>query len=343
MKKSPCLALSGVLLFVVFSVACSSNGGDTHAAGGQGGRGGNGVGGSAAGGSAAGGKGGGAGAAGGNAAGGQGGVVGGAGGSVGGAIGAGGTAGSAGGALGSAGKGGGNGGSAGHAGSAGTAGAVGTAGAGGSAVGGAGGSLGAGGAGGAVTTVMWKGVFSGSGQSGTFDLTRTGTSVSGTVRLAGMTPFTLTGTYAVASGAVMATGTASAGLITVMGTATGTVISGTYGGAGGTGQFSGQVSGSGTDVTLYCGTYAGGDTGVWNITRSGSTLTGATNGYLLTGTVGSTTTTVGAVTGNSLTIVSPALPAANPLATGAISSTAAQGAWNDNAGHTGTWSGSVCP
>lgn len=98
------------------------------------------------------------------------------------------------------------------------------------------------------------------------------------------------------------------------------------------------VTARGANVVTYCGTYAAddqSDSGTFSFALSGNTLLGEAASDQGNGTAALD----GTRSGNTLTIAVNGNPG---IATGTISGNTVQGTY-DNAGDTGTWTGSVCP
>jgi hypothetical protein len=142
--------------------------------------------------------------------------------------------------------------------------------------------------------------------------------------LTGGSAITLSGTFTTPNGPLNVSG----GGYTFQGTLTNGVLSGTWTGPSSNGSFSTLV-GSSSSVTNYCGTFSGQDSGTWNFTISGTTLSGS-----YTGTSGSGILT-GTVNGNSVSISTQS----GGTAQGTISGTNVSGTWMGGS-KTGTWMGS---
>jgi hypothetical protein len=156
------------------------------------------------------------------------------------------------------------------------------------------------------------------GRSGTIDITvQNGAPASGTLRLAGAAATTLTGTYDSAARSVQLSG----GGMTLTGTVSANVLSGTVSGAS-SGAFS-TLSAADGPVTRYCGTYTTSiigytETGTWNIQISSTGVvsgvhaavtpaveccghvTGKREGNTVTFTTEENKTVVGTIQGNTL-------------------------------------------
>jgi hypothetical protein len=186
-----------------------------------------------------------------------------------------------------------------------------------------------------VMTGPFKGVLTGATETGIIDVTISDTAsgvaqdvqlatypVTGTVDIDGM-EITVTGTFDDSSGAfsVSGGGYSFTGEFGVAG------IGGSYTGPNGDGQFSMMSNASGTALHVYCGTYDGSDTGLWNLVDGGDgKVSGnASSGAALNGTRDGDTITL-TYTGGS--------------ATGTVSGTMVTGTWTAPNDASGTWSGS---
>ena len=162
----------------------------------------------------------------------------------------------------------------------------------------------------------------------TISLTIDGTGVTGSFHIISPTNAThaLTGTYNVGSKAVSVSG-------------------GGYNFAGvydGNNKLDGTVSGAGAgtfvaakDASLtFCGSFTGGDDGVWNFSIDGSAIVGKA-----TTTTGTVIDLNGTISGNNISI---ARPGGGTLATGTRSGDNASGSWDNGVGSSGTWTGSRC-
>ena len=204
----------------------------------------------------------------------------------------------------------------------------------------------------ATATGDYRGLLTGTAETGVLDVTiakssgtsptsirpqapaGAGTDVSGTITMvSGGAKIALTGAYDAASGTLTLTGKTSSGTYTLTGKANGGAFAGTYTSPGGAGSFSLLPATSGA-VTLYCGTYDGDSTGVWNlVVDSAGTALGShcdsSDCSALSGTV----------TGNAIKLSDPADPAT--VATGTQTGAAASGTWKGQKSSSGTWQGSV--
>jgi fibronectin-binding autotransporter adhesin len=150
--------------------------------------------------------------------------------------------------------------------------------------------------------------------------------ITGTLTKTGTTTINLTGTYTVSSAAIAATGTG----YTLTGTQSGGVATGTYTGGGGSGSFA-AFQGDATTVTVFCGTYAGGASGSWNLVKSGNSVAGAySTGKLTNGTVSGASVNFSIVDSGGGT----------GTGAGTISGTAVSGTWTVGTA-TGTWTGNT--
>lgn len=154
--------------------------------------------------------------------------------------------------------------------------------------------------------------------------------ITGTLTKTGTATINLTGTYTAATYSMTATG----GGYSLTGTQSGTTVSGTYTVGGGSGNFA-AFQGTTTSVIVYCGSYAGGASGSWNIVQNGSSAAGAySTGKLTNGTVNGNSVTFSIVDSGGLT----------GSGSGTISGTSISGNWSvGTAPNTlsGTWSGST--
>ncbi len=165
-------------------------------------------------------------------------------------------------------------------------------------------------------------------------------SASGTLKLAGGSTISLSGTYDTGSGALSVSG----GGYTLTGTYANGVLSGTFTGPHGSGGFSTQTSSSTNTATTYCGTWVAtdgsNDHGVFNaVFTSGAAVAVA---YSLKN--ASTFEGVGTVSGSSFTITGTVRTSNGTFtgtATGAISGSSVSGTFSSPDGH-GTFSGAVC-
>ena len=148
---------------------------------------------------------------------------------------------------------------------------------------------------------------------------------TGTLTPVGQSGINLTGTYASGSGAVNLSG----GGRTLVGAISGGKLNGAYTGPDGVGTFGTQHGATSSDVQLFCGTYTGDSQGVWNLSKAGSTLSGA-----YADDNGSSAQLTGSVSGSSLSITFSGGTASGSL----TSATTMTGNWTAGAGN-GTWTG----
>jgi hypothetical protein len=160
-----------------------------------------------------------------------------------------------------------------------------------------------------------------------------GASVSGSISLVnGGKQITLTGSYDAVTGTLTLTGTTGSGKYSLTGKASGGSFAGTYTSPGNSGTFSLLPAISGA-VTMYCGTYGGDSSGVWNLVVDGSGT--ALGSHCDSKSCGALT---GKVTDDTVELQDPGDPAAS--ATGTISGTTASGTYQGKS-NKGTWQGSV--
>lgn len=148
---------------------------------------------------------------------------------------------------------------------------------------------------------------------------------TGTLTPVGLSGVSLTGTYASGSGAVNLSG----GGRTLVGTISSGKLNGTYTGPDGAGTFGTQQGATSSDVQLFCGSYTGSSQGVWNLSKAGSTLSGA---YADDG--GGSAQLTGSLSGSTINLSYSAGTATGTLAT----STTMNGHWTAGAA-SGTWQG----
>ncbi len=89
----------------------------------------------------------------------------------------------------------------------------------------------------------------------------------------------------------------------------------------------------------FCGTFTGTNNGVFDFTIAGTTVSGTSTSTLSPPTA---TTLDGTVSGNSITITNPANPSGPPFAVGTRAVNDVSGTYDDGAGNSGTWTGSLC-
>jgi hypothetical protein len=163
-------------------------------------------------------------------------------------------------------------------------------------------------------------------ESASFDLMVAPTA-TGTLKLVGAAPMTVTGTYVEATQLV----TVSGGGFTLTGTvdATGKLL-GTYTHGSNSGYVAGFEHTLANPVTVFCGTYTGGAEGVFNLARRGSSLSGAyvnidgSDGYMS-----------GSISGSSINITD-IQDSPGGSAVGTLSGTTMSGTWSFG-GIGGTW------
>ena len=164
--------------------------------------------------------------------------------------------------------------------------------------------------------------------SGSISLHIDGTVVSGSFHIVSPADATyaLTGTYNTGNKAVAVTGG-------------GYNFAGVYDGAN---QVQGTVSGTGAgtfvaakDASLtFCGSFTGGDNGVWNFSIDGGNIVGTA-----TTTSGTVIALNGTISGNAISV---ARPGGGTLASGTRNGDNASGTWDNGVGSTGTWTGAKC-
>ena len=202
------------------------------------------------------------------------------------------------------------------------------------------------GGGGTSTSTDFEGTLAGNGgETGTLSVTvetdvaslKTQTSeevaATGVCIFVGQPPVDLTGTFTPLSGDLSLTGDGT----TFTGTISGGRTSGTFSNptTGLSGGFSGLDSSDST-VTTYCGTFSGGDTGVFNVqVDSSGNLSGSAIPTSDTG--GSPVSLSGTVTGNSITGES----SEGNSFSGTIAGNDVSGTFEITGGGTGTFSGST--
>ncbi len=180
----------------------------------------------------------------------------------------------------------------------------------------------------------YYGVFGASNGSvsvgGTVVIVISSSSATGTLTPSGSAGIGLAGTYNSGSGAVSVTG----GGHTLTGTVSSGKLDGNYTGPGGQGTFGTEKGATSTDVELFCGSYMGASTGVWNLAKAGNALTGA---YADDG--GGSAKLTGSLSGTNISITFSGGTASGTL----TSATAMNGFWTAGA-NSGTWTGmSPCP
>jgi hypothetical protein len=149
---------------------------------------------------------------------------------------------------------------------------------------------------------------------------------SGTLTPVGQSGISLTGSYTPSSGAVALTG---GGSRTLVGAISGGKLNGSYTGPEGLGTFGTQHGATASDVQLFCGTYGGASSGVWNLSKAGNTLAGA---YADDG--GGSDELSGSVSGSSINLNFTGGTASGSL----TNATTMSGTWTAGADQ-GTWQG----
>lgn len=156
-------------------------------------------------------------------------------------------------------------------------------------------------------------------------------SVTGSLVITGGSTIALTGTYnasanpqlSIAGGGYAITGNYSA---------SSGVLSGSFTGPGGSGQWT--VSAGGTAVKVFCGTYSGSGSGTWNLVLDASNnLTGAANASA--GTIRLTGSYVPGTGG--VTVTSPDDTKLNAIGMLNATSGAGSGTYTDGTGKSGSW------
>lgn len=180
----------------------------------------------------------------------------------------------------------------------------------------------------------YYGVFGASNGSasvgGTVVIVVVATGATGTLTPVGAAGVALAGTYNSGSGAVSLTG----GGHTLSGTISNGELDGNYAGPAGAGSFGTHQGASSADVALFCGTYDGASTGVWNLAKTGNSLVGA---YADDG--GGSARLTGTLGGSAISITFTGGTASGTLA----SATSMNGTWTAGV-NSGTWTGTApCP
>ena len=161
-----------------------------------------------------------------------------------------------------------------------------------------------------------------------------GGNVSGTIALvSGGAKIVLSGSFDAATGTLTLTGKTPSGTYSLTGKSSGGAFAGTYTSPGDSGSFSLLPATSG-DVTLYCGTYAGDSSGVWNLVVDASGT--ALGSHCDSDGCGALS---GTVTGATVKLSDPEDPAA--VATGTVSGSAVTGTWQGQKSSSGTWQGNT--
>jgi hypothetical protein len=161
-----------------------------------------------------------------------------------------------------------------------------------------------------------------------------GASVSGTITLvSGGDPIELTGSYDAVAGTLTLTGTSPTGAYSLTGKSSAGAFEGTYTSPGDAGNFS-LLPATSSEVTLYCGTYDGDSSGVWNLVVDASGR--ALGSHCDASECGALT---GTVTDDTIELRDPKDPSA--VATGTTSGDTVSGTWQGQKASSGTWQGSV--
>lgn len=201
-----------------------------------------------------------------------------------------------------------------------------------------------------TTTISYSGVFAGTNDGGAFQLSAAVPALSATsvvladIAFQATSTVTATGQLKIAGGAmILLTGTynQSTKVFTMSGssysltaTVASSAVSGSYTGPSTSGSVSGLAAVPGVNVTPFCGTYAGTESGRWNIAISGNVVTGI--GAAPQGAVQLNGTLTGA------TITMSWHPNATDVGngTGTLTGTTITGTWFTNTpGDHGTWNG----
>jgi len=195
-------------------------------------------------------------------------------------------------------------------------------------------STGPSGGGGDANLGSYYGVFGASTGSasvgGTVVIVIVASGASGTLTPEGAAGIALTGSYNSGTGAVAVSG----GGHSLTGTITSGELDGTYAGPGGAGSFGTHKGASPSDVVLFCGSYDGDASGVWNLAKTGNSLVGA---YADDG--GGSARLTGTLSGSAISLTFSGGTASGTLA----SATSMTGNWTAGAA-SGTWTGtSPCP
>ena len=202
-----------------------------------------------------------------------------------------------------------------------------------------------------TTTLSFSGVFAGATEGGTFQLSAAvpvssatfaaradvlfqsvaTVAATGTLKIAAGSTITLTGTYNPATKVFTMSGSSYSLTATVANNA----VAGTYTGPSTSGSVSALPAPPGVTVTSYCGTFAGTESGRWNVAMSAGVVTGAAStpegSVQLSGTLSGTAITMSwhpndTDVGNTI---------------GTLSGASISGTWSTNTpGDHGTWNGS---
>jgi hypothetical protein len=203
-----------------------------------------------------------------------------------------------------------------------------------------------------TTTLTYSGVFAGTKEGGTFQLSTVVPALSstaslladvafaasapvaatGTLKITGGATITLTGTYDASTKAFTLSGSSYALTATVASNA----VSGSYTGPSTSGSVSALAAPPGITVVMYCGTYSGSESGRWNF----ATANGLIGGVAATpdGSIDIT----GTLVGFNITMTWHPNPTDVGNATGTTTGVNAAGSWSTNTpGDHGSWSGST--
>jgi hypothetical protein len=194
-----------------------------------------------------------------------------------------------------------------------------------------------------ATTTRYAGTFTGSsGESGVLSLTvqqpppagvsiiRATITTSGTATVSGAGSVSLTGTFDDVTGELNVSG----GGYTFSGIVANGEVMGDYAGPNGPGAFV-ALQATGANVTVYCGTFEGDATGMWNVAvSSDGTVAGA-----FTDATNASSSLTGTVSSNNVALEDPA---GDVTANGTIAGGSVTGTWTDvGSGDTGNWTAST--
>jgi len=204
-----------------------------------------------------------------------------------------------------------------------------------------------------TTTLSFSGVFAGAHEGGTLQLSAavpaaiaisasrsdvayqsTGSPVAatGTLKIAGGSTITLTGTYNPSTKIF----TMSGGSYSVTATVANNAVAGSYTGPSTSGSVSALPAPSATSVTAYCGTFTGTEAGRWNVAISAGVITGTA------ATPEGSIQLNGTVSGSAITMTWHPNATDVGSATGTLAGTTITGTWLTNTpGDHGTWNGST--
>ncbi len=193
------------------------------------------------------------------------------------------------------------------------------------------------------TTTRFAGTFTGaSGESGVLNFTvqqpppaavtiiRATITTTGTATVSGAGTVSLSGTFDDVTGDLNVSG----GGYTFSGVVVDGQLVGDYTGPNGPGSFA-ALQATGANVSLYCGTFDGDLTGMWNLAvSSDGTVVGS-----FTDAGNDSAALSGSVDGGDVALE---VPGGDVTATGSINGGSATGTWTDvGSGDTGTWTGST--